>query len=113
MNEIYVLMSFNIKGEDIDEGRKFWFQTFEDAIKYLELAGKPVPNEPGVYYDEPSECRWRYVVIEKVPEGPMAETEVMGWWKVSEFSREHPVEYIPMKNPPLKSCKYDCFTGIG
>lgn len=89
MTEIYVLMSFRIspskngdgKGQFMENGRRFWFSSFERCLEYLEHAGKPVPGKENTYYDEPCEYRWNYIVVEKVPEGPMTINEVMGWWK--------------------------------
>ena len=45
MNEIFVLMSFLIKDNgDIEEGCKYWFRSFERAVKYLNNAGHKTDN---------------------------------------------------------------------
>ena len=85
MSEIFVLMSFLVKKNgDMEDGVKYWFSSLESAIEYLEFAGKTVDGYTEVdrcVYDDPFECRWNYVVIEKVHEGPMSTNEVMGWWE--------------------------------
>lgn len=114
MNEIYVLMSFRISPEGVlEEGRRFWFRSFERAIEYLELAGKPVPDHENTFYDEPCEYRWDYIVLEKVPEGPMVVAEVMGWWK-GKYEDGELVEIVPLDESPIADANHLFnFTAVG
>ena len=108
--EIYILQSFLVKkGEWKESGKTYWFSKLEDAIEYIDNAGKPSPR--GGQFDDPCEYRWGYVVVEKCFEFPYSHNEVMGWWKASykagEFlgltSCEAPIETEGAYN----------FTGIG
>lgn len=123
MGEIYVLMSFRLytdKNNDkrVEEGRKFWFSSLEKVLGYIEYAGKPVPGEDNTYYDEPYECRWPYIVVEKVMEGPMSINEIVGWWK-ADIENGNIKEYVKLTSSPIHDwmgTDPDCgfnFTGIG
>lgn len=118
MNEIFVLMSFGFKknkyGEKIiDEGRRFWFSSLEKALKYLKDAGQPIPGKKDVYYDDPVETLWNYVVIEKVMEGPISLNVVQGWWEAS-FENGHIKEFVQLDKSPIDNSELLCnFTDVG
>lgn len=118
MNEIYVMMSFRLDKDDkgyqrMEDGRKFWFSSLERALHYIEIAGKPVPGKENTFYDEPCECRWDYLLIEKVIEGPMSYNEVIGWWKAT-VKDGHVMEYVKLEKSPVENSEmiYN-LTGIG
>jgi len=99
---IFVLMSFRLveskdhEGEmNLEEGKKYWFRTLEAAQEYLERAGKPLPGEEqSVFHDDPFEYRWNYAVLEKVQEGPMGDSEVMGWYEADFSEQTYEIPFI-------------------
>lgn len=114
--EIYVLLSLRIlPNGSIENGRRMFFSTFEKALDYLNKAGKPVPGYENTFYDEPAEYKWDYVVVEKVFEGPMCRSEVMGWWRAKfnkKFPKEMVLSYKKIKQPEEFENLFG-FTGMG
>jgi len=99
---IYVVMSFrlyahpsnpDIKSE-IEPGKRFWLPSQTDVEVLFE--------HPDVYGDSLYECRWNYVVVERVPAGPYPENEVIGWWK-AEYDEEKPpqLKYTKLSECPI------------
>jgi hypothetical protein len=101
-NEIYILMSFRLSPSRKfqESGRRFWFRSFDRVLNYLKFAGKPVEGKENTFYDEPCETRWNYIVVEKVPEGPMSIAKVMGWWEGIHKDGKL-VEIVQLKESPI------------
>ena len=72
------------------------------------------PCLPKRRIDDPFECRWNYVVIEKVSEGPMSVNEVMGWWEaVTDNNFRDKFEVKKLDHCPLTETHTNNYTGIG
>ena len=83
-NNIYVVGSFMTKetsyGLEVKEvGKCYWFETLQEAEKYLTNAGQETPE--GYYFDDPFEHRWGWAVIEGVPWGPWPMVVAKSWWR--------------------------------
>lgn len=85
--------------EDFEMHTIMWCSKLRDAEHYLELAGREVKGKPGVYWDDPFECRWSHAVIEKVQEHRFPVPEVMSWWG-SRRSNGHGSCAHKLKGPP-------------
>ena len=107
----YVVMSFKMKdGNWKEDGKRYIFFTHCSARSYLIHAGKLVPGEDNVYYDDPFEHRWNYAIIEEVYEG-FCFPKVMSWWK-AEYDGNR-VSAVELEKAPFNASQQFGFTGCG
>lgn len=111
---IFVIQSFLVdKNGKIETGVTLWFKTEEDARTYLEKAGRPtIIDGYTAYWDDPCECRWDYVVIEKVYSGRSV-NEVVAWYKYQHNDELNRNVLVEINDPPYNDRFMFNLTGIG